>query len=144
MSKEIAIGNIVSAAGSIQYGKWEALKHPTLEKVVHVEIDGKVVEACRKYLPLHNPDPLNKRIELIITDGIEYMKNVKNTFDVIVIDSTDPVGPAAGLFGYDFYVSVFHALHDNGMIVTQSESPLFQPDLIKQVFTSGKIFDKVV
>jgi spermidine synthase len=112
----------------------ETLKHPSVKKIVHVEIDGKVVEACQKYLPLLNPDPLNHKIELHIADGIEYVKNGEDQFDVIVIDSTDPVGPAANLFGYDFYQSIYQALRADGIIVTQSESPFLHTPFIKKIF----------
>lgn len=114
----------------------EALKHPTVKKIVHVEIDGKVVEACRKHFPSLNTDPSNEKIELHVSDGIEYVKNVDQPFDVIIIDSTDPVGPAVNLFSYDFYCSVSDALTDSGIILTQSESPFLHSSFIKKVYDS--------
>lgn len=119
----------------------EALKHHNLDQIVHVEIDEKVIEASLKYLPLHNPDPKNEKVETRIEDGIAFVKNTKNKFDVVIIDSTDPIGPAVGLFQYDFYKSVYEVLNDDGIIVAQSESPLFNKKIIKSIHESlNKIF----
>jgi spermidine synthase len=119
----------------------EALKHKSLEKIVHVEIDEKVVEACLKYLPLHNPDPKNAKVELHIDDGIKFLKNTKEKFDIVIVDSTDPVGPAVGLFEYDFYKSVYDALTDDGIMAVQSASPFLHKRIIKNVYESlNKIF----
>lgn len=122
----------------------EVLKHETVQKIVHVEIDGKVVEASRKYLPLHNPDAKNKKIELHIADGIEYVKNVSEPFDVIIVDSTDPVGPAVNLFGFDFFSSVYGALKDDGIVMSQTGSPFLYGSFVKKVsHTLSKVFPLV-
>jgi len=70
----------------------------------------------------------------LIDDGIEYVKNNKNQFDLIIIDSTEPVGPAAGLFSAEFYRNIFESLKEDGLFVAQTESPFFNADLIRQVF----------
>ncbi len=111
----------------------EILKHPSIEKAVLVEIDGKVVEASKKYLPEISCGLSNERAEVIIDDGIKYIKEHKNEFDVISVDSTDPIGPAVGLFAADFYKAIYEALKDDGIFVAQTESPFFNKDLIKRV-----------
>jgi spermidine synthase len=119
----------------------EALKHQSLEKIVHVEIDEKVVEACLTWLPLHNPDPKNANVELHIDDGIKFLKDTKEKFDIVIVDSTDPVGPAVGLFEYDFFKSIYDALTDDGIMAAQSASPFMQKRIIRNVHDSlNKIF----
>ena len=76
-----------------------------------------------------NDDP---RAELLFDDGIAYMQNVApGSLDIVIVDSTDPVGPAEGLFNQTFYASCFRALKDDGILVQQSESPLMQLALIQ-------------
>ena len=76
-----------------------------------------------------------------IEDGIEYVKNHKGEFDVVLVDSTDPVGPAEGLFAEDFYKSIFSCLKDDGIFVEQTESPFFHGELIKKVYSNmSKLF----
>lgn len=111
----------------------EILKHPSIEKAVLVEIDGKVVEACKQYLPEISCGLSDPRAEVVIDDGIKYIKEHKNEFDVITVDSTDPIGPAVGLFAQDFYRSIYEALKDDGIFVAQTESPFFNKDLIQRV-----------
>lgn len=74
----------------------------------------------------------------MVGDGIKYVKEHKNEFDVIMIDSTDPIGPAEGLFAIDFYKSVYEALKEDGIFVAQTESPFFNKDLISRVFKDVK------
>lgn len=112
----------------------EILKHPSVEKAVLVEIDGSVVEVSKKYLPEISCALDDSRAEVVIDDGIKYVQEHKNEFDVIAVDSTDPVGPAVGLFALDFYRNIFEALKDDGIFVAQTESPFFNGDLIKRVF----------
>ena len=122
----------------------EIVKHETVKKIVHVEIDRKVVEACQKHLPLHNPEPENEKIELHIADGIEFVKNVREPFDVIIVDSTDPVGPAENLFEYDFFSSIYSALKDDGILLSQTGSPFLHGSFVKKVTdTLSKIFPLV-
>ncbi|RMD54368.1 MAG: polyamine aminopropyltransferase, partial [Nitrospirae bacterium] len=109
----------------------EALKHSSIKRVVHVEIDEKVVEACKIYLPGLSYD--DERVELNIADGVDYVKKTKETFDIVIIDSTDPVGPAKALFEYDFYKSLSSILSDRGVIALQSESPIFHKDFIGEI-----------
>jgi len=87
----------------------EIIKHPSIKKAVLVEIDGRVVEISKQYLPEISCALDDSRVQVNITDGIKYVQDHKNEFDVIMVDSTDPVGPAVGLFAVDFYKAVFEA-----------------------------------
>lgn len=112
----------------------EILKHPSIEKAVLVEIDGRVVEVCKEHLPEISCALSDPRVEVRIEDGIKYVHEHKNEFDVITVDSTDPVGPAVGLFAIDFYKAIFESLKEDGIFVAQTESPFFHKELIKKVF----------
>lgn len=110
----------------------EVLKHKEVEQAVQVDIDEQVTRMAEKYFPelcASNADP---RASLLFEDGIEYMKNLApESIDVVIVDSTDPVGPAAGLFNEAFYASCARALRGGGILVQQSESPLAHLPLIK-------------
>jgi len=109
----------------------EVLKHPTVELAEQVELDERVTRVAEKFFPdlcEKNGDP---RARLHFTDGIQWVADAKpDSYDVIIVDSTDPVGPAAGLFSETFYKNCRRALKPRGIVVGQSESPLFHPDLI--------------
>lgn len=121
----------------------EVLKHPEVEEAHLVEIDDRVVEASRRFFPQIAVGLQDARAHLHITDAIQWVRDARN-FDVVIVDSTDPVGPAEGLFGPPFYQSVAEALGPEGVMVAQSESPLLQPDLIQRIQTGMKTaFDTV-
>ncbi len=110
----------------------EVLRHPQVKRATQVEIDERVTRLSEQYFPelcTANSDP---RASLYFGDGIAWMKNAAPaSLDIIIIDSTDPVGPAEGLFGKKFYVDCLRALRPGGLLVQQSESPLLHLDLIK-------------
>lgn len=112
----------------------EIIKHPSVEKAVLCEIDGRVIEVSKEYLPEISCALSDKRVEVLVADGIKYVKENKGEFDVILVDSTDPVGPAVGLFAVDFYRFIYEALKEDGIFVAQTESPFFHKDLIKRVY----------
>ncbi|WP_010243594.1 polyamine aminopropyltransferase [Acetivibrio cellulolyticus] len=112
----------------------EIIKHPSVEKAVLCEIDGRVIEVSKEYLPEISCALSDKRVEVLVADGIKYVQDNKNEFDVIMVDSTDPVGPAVGLFAVDFYKAIYDALKEDGIFVAQTESPFFHKDLIKNVY----------
>lgn len=116
----------------------EVLRHKSIEKVVHCEIDQGVINAAQKFLPEITYDINDPRVELIIGDGIKHVKENKNTYDMIIIDSTDPVGPAVGLFSAEFYQNVHDALTEDGLFVAQTESPFFDRDFVKRIFNDVK------
>jgi len=112
----------------------EVLRHREVESAVQVEIDERVTRVAEQYFPElceANNDP---RAQLLFDDGIAYMKNAPaESIDVVIVDSTDPVGPAEGLFNEAFYVSCHKALRPGGIIVQQSEPPLTALPLIKSM-----------
>lgn len=100
----------------------EVLKHRHVIQVDMVEIDKTVVDASKKYFPGVG-DFGNPKLNVHYEDGIEFVKNVKELYDVIIIDGSDPVGPAEGLFEKEFYEYCFNALNKNGVLTAQTESP---------------------
>lgn len=112
----------------------EIIKHPSVEKAVLCEIDGRVIEISKQYLPEISCALRDKRVEVLVADGIKYVQDNKNEFDVIMVDSTDPVGPAVGLFAVDFYKAIYDSLKEDGIFVAQTESPFFHKELIKKVY----------
>jgi spermidine synthase len=112
----------------------EVLRHPGVESAVQIEIDEQVTRLAEKHFPElceSNNDP---RAKLLFDDGIKYMAEAApDSLDVVIVDSTDPVGPAEGLFNAKFYASCFRALRAGGILVQQSESPLVLLDLIRSM-----------
>ena len=120
----------------------EITKHKSVESVHWIDIDGKVIEACRKYMPEWNHMIQgNPIVELKIQDGLAHMKEAKDQYDVIVVDCSDPVGPGELLFQYDFYNDIHCALKEDGLFVQQTESPFYHRDLIRRIQKDvGSIF----
>lgn len=102
----------------------EVLKHPTVKEVVLCEIDQKVIDVSREFLPTIAGKLDDPRVTINVQDAIEYIKEQKDRFDVVLIDSTDPLGPGVGLFTEEFYINVKNSLKNGGIVVPQSESPL--------------------
>jgi len=116
----------------------EVLKHPSVKKATLVEIDGKVIEYSKKYLPEIAGDLEDARVEVIVGDGFMHIAESENVYDVIMVDSTEPVGPAVNLFTKGFYSGISRALKEDGIFVAQSDNPWFKGDLIKQVMSDVK------
>lgn len=110
----------------------EVLKHPSVEEAVLVEIDGRVVEASREYLPSISGGLSDPRVTVNIADGVKHIREAEGEYDVVLIDSTEPVGSAVGLFSPEFYTDVRKALREDGIMVAQTESPFFNQDLIRR------------
>lgn len=114
----------------------EALKHPGVEQVRLVEIDRRVVEVAREHLPEISCGLDDPRVEIIYGNGVDYLQEHPDQFDVILVDSPDPVGPARALFTPDFYGLVRRSLREDGLFAAQTESPFFNQDLIPGVYRS--------
>lgn len=112
----------------------EIIKHPSVEEAVLCEIDRRVVELSQEYLPEISCGLKDKKVTVLYADGIKHVQDNPNTYDVILVDSTEPVGPAVGLFAKEFYQAIFKALKEDGLFVAQTESPFFNNDLISRVF----------
>ncbi|WP_018691409.1 polyamine aminopropyltransferase [Algicola sagamiensis] len=112
----------------------EVLKHPGIEQATQIDIDEQVTRLSEEYFPElceSNNDP---RASILFDDGIKFMAEaLPESIDVIIVDSTDPVGPGEGLFNHAFYQSCVKALRQGGLLVQQSESPLIHMPLLKDM-----------
>jgi len=110
----------------------EVLKHPGVEKAQQVDIDEGVTRAAEKFFPELCDSNADARAELHFADGIQWVADAEpGSLDVIIVDSTDPIGPGEGLFTETFYRNSYRALGENGILVQQSESPLLHLKLLK-------------
>ena len=121
----------------------EILKHPSVERVHLCEIDKQVVEVCREYLPSLASELGNPRVTCFFEDGADFVALRKNAYDVIIIDSSDPVGPAQVLFKEPFYRNLYACAKEDGIVVAQGESFHYHTDLIAEILKFAlKIFPK--
>jgi spermidine synthase len=111
----------------------EMLKHPELEQVTLCEIDRGVIDLCRQHFPEISAGAYDDpRTRIVIADGTKFVAETDDRFDVIVVDSTDPVGPGAVLFTREFYADCARCLKRGGLLITQNGLPFLQPDELKQ------------
>ena len=112
----------------------EVARHKCVKHIDQCEIDKDVVELCKKFLPSTACGFDDKRMHLTIGDGLKFVKERKNEYDVIIVDSTDPIGPGEVLFNRDFYEAVHGALKDDGVVASQSESVFLYPEIVKRLY----------
>ncbi|HHY26219.1 MAG TPA: polyamine aminopropyltransferase [Desulfitobacterium dehalogenans] len=112
----------------------EVCRYSSVQQIDVVEIDQVVVEACRKYLPEVSGGLSDPRVRFIFEDGVNYAQNSPAIYDVIIVDSSDPIGPAEVLIEKNFYRSLFNALKEDGLMVCQSQSPIFHGEAMEQIF----------
>jgi spermidine synthase len=111
----------------------EALKHPELEGVTLCEIDRSVIDLCREHFPEVSAGAYDHpRTQIVIADGTKFVAETDECFDVIMVDSTDPIGPGAVLFTREFYAGCRKALAPGGVLVTQNGLPFLQAPELKQ------------
>lgn len=114
----------------------EVCKHRSVEHITQVEIDDQVVEMCKEYLPNHSAGAYDDpRVNIVIDDGINFVRECKDQFDVIISDSTDPIGPGDVLFTSVFYENCKRCLSEGGILVTQNGVAYMQLD---EVTTTAK------
>ena len=128
----------------------EICRYQHIEKIDMVEIDEMVVRLCRQYLPQTAVVFDNPRLNLIIGDGLAHVMNsADNSYDLILVDSTDPVGPGEGLFTREFYRNCSRILSDDGIMINQQEGAFYDWDFremarahakINEVFPIAKIY----
>ena len=106
----------------------ELTRYNTIEKIDMVEIDERVVRLCEEYIPVTASKLTDKRVSLYFEDGIEFVRNTKEKYDLIIVDSTDPIGPGEGLFTVEFYTNCYNLLSDEGILINQHESPYYDKD----------------
>lgn len=112
----------------------EIVKHPAVERATLVEIDRRVVEVSREHLPEISAALDDPKVTVIYDDGIKHVRDNPGKYDVIIVDSTEPVGPAVELFSGSFYNSIYKALKEDGLFVAQTESPFFNSGLITNCY----------
>jgi len=107
----------------------EVLKHQNVELVTQVEIDQQVIDMCVKYLPNHSQGAYdNPKANIVIADGVDFVNECTEKFDVIISDSTDPMGPGEVLFTSRFYQGIKNCLNDGGVFVAQNGVSFMQTD----------------
>jgi spermidine synthase len=110
----------------------EVLKHDTVEQVTMVEIDRAVIDMAKEHLPNHSQGAFDDpRANIVIADGMDFVRDTDRGFDVIISDSTDPIGPGEILFSDDFYAQCGRILRANGVVVTQNGVAFFQLDEVR-------------
>ena len=119
-------------------------RHPELETLDICEIDGDVIAAAREFLPGTACGYDDPRVNVHIADGSEFIRGREAEYDLIIVDSTDPGGPGAPLFGAEFYANLKRALREGGVIATQSESPFLLPDVVRQLNRAARSVFKYV
>lgn len=119
----------------------EVLKHHSVESVTQVEIDRAVIDICIEYFPNHSKGAFDDpRLNLVINDGAAFIANNTEHFNVIITDSTDPIGPGRVLFESEFYQGCASALSDDGILVTQNGVPFLQGDEVMSTYRRWKPF----
>lgn len=112
----------------------EVVRHP-IDAVTMVDLDRKVIDLTIEHMPSLSDGAFDDpRLDLVIADGKAYVSETDQRFDVIVVDSTDPVGPGLALYSPDFYAGCKRCLRDGGVIVTQNGMPLVQPDEVRDSY----------
>ncbi|HHY82038.1 MAG TPA: polyamine aminopropyltransferase [Clostridiales bacterium] len=106
----------------------ELTRYPDIERIHMVEIDPMVVEVCKKYLPKTACKLDDPRLTIYYEDGLRFVRSRVDMYDLIIVDSTDPFGPGEGLFTREFYGNCYKALHEDGIMVNQHESPFYEAD----------------
>lgn len=106
----------------------ELCRYDKVEYIDMVEIDPLVVEVCKKYLPQTACRLDDPRVHIHYEDGLKFVRTQEDAYDLIIVDSTDPFGPGEGLFTKEFYGNCFKALHDDGIMANQHESPFYEND----------------
>jgi len=113
----------------------EVLKHPGVKAVTQIDIDEGVTRASEKYFPELCESNADDRATIMFDDGIKWVKAASpGSYDVIIVDSTDPIGPAEGLFSRPFYQDCMAALGENGLLVQQSESPIYHMNILGDMY----------
>jgi len=115
-----------------------------VRKVSLVEIDKKVIEISKKFFPKLSSSFNDSRVKVIIANGAEYVKELKEKFDILIVDSSDPIGPSKALFEKDFYISLKKIIKENGIIISQTGSPFYHKDIIKKLNETLKKIYKIV
>jgi len=127
----------------------ELVRYDAIEKIDMVEIDKAVVDACIEHLPQLACGLSDPRVNIFYEDGLKFVRTKENTYDLVIVDSTDPFGPGEGLFTKEFYGNCYKSLKEDGILVNQHESPFYSEDAksmkrahqrIRQYFPICKVY----
>ncbi len=118
----------------------ELLKHKSVKHIDMVEIDKMVIDVSKKFFPSVSCALDNPKVSIVVQDAVEFIKNKKDFYDVVLIDSTDPIGPGEGLFNENFYNDVKKAVKKGAIITPQTEGPFAQSENFKKTY---KLLKKV-
>ncbi len=113
----------------------ELLRHPEVKHLDLVEIDKRVHDVSRQFFPQLSSAFDDERVTCFWEDGVKFLKESKDEYDIIIVDSTDPFGPGEGLFTTDFYTDCYNRLAGNGILVNQSESPQWTADYVRGIYS---------
>ena len=113
----------------------EILKHDNIKEIEICEIDKKVIEVSKRHFPNLGNSFNDPKVKIFCEDGNKFIRKRKNEYDIIVVDSSDPIGPAEVLFRKEFYEAMYQALKDDGIVVTQAESFFYHRKIIKSLFS---------
>jgi spermidine synthase len=116
----------------------EILKHPDIQNIHVCEIDEEVILVCKKHFPALSSGFDDPKVKIFFEDGAVFVQKRKNEYDLIIVDSSDPIGPAEVLFKERFYRNMFDALTEDGITVTQSEGMFFDKETIRKLFTFNR------
>jgi spermidine synthase len=103
----------------------ELARYPRIEQIDMVEIDEEVVNVCREHFMSTSYALNDPRVTIYYEDGLKFVRSNKKAYDLVLVDSTDPIGPGEGLFTREFYGNCYNALKDDGILVNQHESPYY-------------------
>lgn len=115
----------------------ECLKHDSVKRIDLVDIDEMVSRVCLQYVPSLAKGLLSEKVTCYFRDGVEFVKTSQERYEIIIVDSTDPISVGEGLFTREFYQNCFNRLTDDGILVNQSESPAYMPKLVSSI--AGKL-----
>ncbi|MFU8793700.1 MAG: polyamine aminopropyltransferase [Acholeplasmataceae bacterium] len=131
----------------------ELSKYVTIESIDMVEIDEAVVKGCMIYFPITTTGLNDSRVALYFQDGLSYVEETQKKYDVIIVDSTDPIGPGEGLFSQSFYEHCYRILNSDGILINQHESPYFAKEVhemkrahkkIKSIFPIAAVYQAFI
>ncbi len=122
----------------------EVLKHPSVEEIILCEIDSEVVSVSKEFFPTLSTGFNDKKVKTVFEDGFKFLSNYDNYFDLIITDSSEPIGPAVELFKENYFKLIKKALKKDGIMVSQSETPWLRGEIIKDMTRDiAKVFSKV-
>ncbi|MDY6935639.1 MAG: polyamine aminopropyltransferase [Spirochaetota bacterium] len=121
----------------------EILKHPNVKRVDICEIDEDVIRLSKKHLPSMASSFNDERVNIYYEDGYNFVKGRENCYDIVIVDSSDPIGPAKILFSEEFYSYLKRILKEDGIAVTQSESFYYDADLVEEITGYAKKYFQI-